>query len=49
VWQSRFRSWSLRADLVATEHALGVAAYSQVRVRLRLRVRVRLRLRLRVS
>ena len=29
VWQSRFRSWSLRADLVATEHGLGMAAYSQ--------------------
>ena len=29
VGQARFRSWSLRADLVATEHALGVAAYSQ--------------------
>jgi len=29
VWQSRFRSWSLRADLVATEHTLCVAAYPQ--------------------
>ena len=28
---------------IATEHALGVAAYSQVRVRLRLRLRLRRR------